>query len=145
MPHHEDGEEHEGRKGGRHGKCDDDEGHGKPGREHGEKGEGRHGKHGGGHGKHGGEHGKDGHGSGDESGGDDDDDEDEEDENEANEDEAKHPGCKRAGRIASRKWKRQHGVEVKTKIRDLEPEQRKALRIAKRVARRHFASKHEKA
>lgn len=141
MPRHEDGEEHKGGGAGRHGKGHDDEGHGKPGHKH-EEGEGRHGKHGGGGG-----HGKHGHGGDDdEDDCDDDDDEDEEDGNEeANEEEAKHPGWKRAGRIASRKWKRHNNVDRKTRMKDLEPEQRKELRVAKRTARRQFVAAQEKA
>ena len=42
----------------------------------------------------------------------------------ANEEEAKHPGWKKAGRVASRKWKRQNGVDPKTHMKDLTPEQR---------------------
>eukprot|EP00904_Undaria_pinnatifida_P005837 jgi/Undpi1/2383/HiC_scaffold_13.g05764.m1 len=142
MPRHEEEEEHKGGGAGRHGKGHaDEEGHGKPGREHGEGREGGRGKHGGGgHGRHG------GGGDSDDSGGDDDDDEDEEDESgEAKEEEAKHPGWIKAGRKASRKWKRQHGLDAKTHMKDLTPEQRKEVRVAKRTARRHFVAAKEKA
>lgn len=42
----------------------------------------------------------------------------------ANQQEAKHPGWKKAGRRASRKWKRQHDIDPKTHMKDLTPEQR---------------------
>ena len=42
----------------------------------------------------------------------------------ANDKEARHPGWKKAGRKASRKWKRQHGLDPKIHMKDLTPEQR---------------------
>lgn len=42
----------------------------------------------------------------------------------ANEQEAKHPGWKKAGRVAARKWKRQNDVDRETRMKDLDPEQR---------------------
>ncbi|WP_411024163.1 hypothetical protein, partial [Salmonella sp. s58408] len=87
---------------------------------------------------------KHGHGSDDDDC--DHDDEDEEDnKEEANQEEAKHPGWKKAGRVAARKWKRHNGVDRETRMKDLSPEQRKEIRVAKRTARRQFVAAQENA
>eukprot|EP00904_Undaria_pinnatifida_P005851 jgi/Undpi1/2396/HiC_scaffold_13.g05777.m1 len=144
MPHHEDREERKKGRGGRHGK-DHDEGHGRPGHKHHGKHGGRHGKQGAGHGRH--SH-SDSSSSSSSSSSSDDSSSDEEDKNDEVTTyctEAEHPGWRRAGRVGRRKWKRENNVDPKMRSKDLNPEQRKEIRIAKRVARRHFVAARKKA
>ncbi|CAN0396728.1 unnamed protein product, partial [Ectocarpus sp. 13 AM-2016] len=69
---------------------------------------------------------------------DDEDTEEEDDDDDCcdDEEEEKLPGLRRAGRVAGKAWKKEHGIHGK--IKDLTPQQKKDIRAAKREARVAF-------
>ncbi|CBN74435.1 expressed unknown protein [Ectocarpus siliculosus] len=132
MPGHD--EEHKGGAGRHEHGGKGEEEHGRPGHKHegGPPPGGRPGRRGGRRG-HKGKRRPD-----DEDDTDDEDSEEEDDDDDCcdDEEEEKFPGVRRAGRVAGKAWKKEHGILGK--IKDLNPQQKKDIRTAKREARMAF-------
>ncbi|CAN0027978.1 unnamed protein product [Scytosiphon promiscuus] len=133
MPGHD--EEHKGGPG-KHGGPDHKPGHGPPGKEGPPHGGPPHGGPGGRGGRRKGGRGKKRPDDDDDTEDEDSEEEDDEEDPCDDDEEEKNPGLRRAGRIAGKKWKREHGIEGK--IKDLNPQQKKEIRAIKKAARVEF-------